>query len=39
MDKVPNKKTVSVNFICTLFSFLDFLILEDGGAEVVLKRW
>jgi len=37
MDKAPNKKIVSVNFICALFSLLDFLILEDG-IEVVVKR-
>jgi len=30
MDKVPNKKTVSVNFSCALFSLLDFLSLESG---------
>jgi len=28
MDKVPKKKTVSVNFTCTMFSLLDFLSLK-----------
>ena len=31
MDNVPKKKTVSVNFCPALFSFLDFLVLEDGA--------
>jgi len=30
MDKVPRKKTVSVNLSHALFSLLDFLALEDG---------
>jgi hypothetical protein len=28
--KFQKKKTVSVNFSCTVFSLLDFLTLEDG---------
>jgi hypothetical protein len=30
MEKVPKKKTVSVNFPGALFSVLDFLALEYG---------
>jgi len=30
MNKVPKRKIVSVNFICVLFSVLDFFTLEDG---------
>jgi hypothetical protein len=30
MNKVPEKKIVSVNFIRVLFSVLDFFTLEDG---------
>jgi len=33
MDKVPKKKTASVNFTCALFSLLDFLTL------VLKHRW
>ena len=31
MDKVPEKKTVSVYFSCALFSLLGFLVLADGN--------
>jgi len=30
MDKIPKKKIVPINFLCVLFSLLDFLILEAG---------
>jgi len=30
MDTVPNQKTVSVNFMCAVFSHLDFLTFEMG---------
>jgi len=30
MDKVPDRKTVSVIFSCPMLSLSDFLILEDG---------
>jgi hypothetical protein len=30
MDRAPQKKTGSGNFICDLISLLDFLALEDG---------
>jgi len=30
MEKIPKKKTVSVNFPGALFSILDFLALENG---------
>jgi len=30
MDKVPKKKSVSVNFSCAVFCLLDFMTLKDG---------
>ena len=30
----PKMKIVSVNFSCTLFSVLDFLIFEDGADKL-----